>query len=57
MHIKRQAPRDAARPQTSTKFIPSALQPNFVAEKSNQIWSDVASQKSQQLQQPPKDYL
>lgn len=31
------------------KMVPSALQPGFVADRSNQIWSDVASQKTQNL--------
>ena len=50
--------KEAPRPQTAQRFVPSALQPNFVADKSNKIWSDVASQKSQILQQTqtiPKD--
>jgi malate/lactate dehydrogenase len=33
--------------------LPSALQPNFVADKSSQIWSEVASIKSQSYVNQP----
>ena len=43
-------PRSAASNQALFKDpTPAAMKPNYVADRSNQIWSDVASQKSQDL--------
>jgi len=49
-----QARRQHDTPASKKPQLASALQPNFVAERSNQIWSDVASQKSQSYAQAPR---
>lgn len=48
-HVPRSTASAHQRQQPFKDPMPAAMQPNYVAERSNQIWSDVASQKSQDL--------
>jgi hypothetical protein len=51
--VKIPAHRVEKKKEPSNPHLASALLPGFVAEKSNQIWSEVASMKSATPQEPP----